>query len=89
MLNPTGAFSCTTSVMAAMACPELYPGASLPWIVTERAALKRLMMDAPVLTRGLKRGSSGTKVPVLLLTKTNFIASASLRYMVSDCTTTL
>ena len=70
--------------MAVMACPELYPGAALPWIVTERVALNRVIMEAPVLIRGFKRVSRGTSVPVLLLTKTNFAASTSLRYMVSD-----
>ena len=89
ILKPVPASSKAICSMASIACPELTPGAALPWMVTARVALKREITVGPVLRAGLSKVSRGTILSVELFTNMNFIASDSLRKEVSDWSTTL
>ena len=89
ILNPVLASWRTISSIAFIAWPEEYPSAALPWICTERAPLNREIWVGPVDILGVMNVLIGIIWPVELRTDTNLAASASPRYITSDCKTTL
>lgn len=76
MVIPDGITPFAAASAAAMASPELYPLAALPWMVTLRTPLNRVIDDGPVVMELVSRVSRGTILPDEDLTEMNFRLSA-------------